>query len=94
MTKKLFETLAAVALFFLLAAPVPAAERQMLKGHVPTEVSRLKLQPTDRLPAANHLRVTIVLPLRSNEVLGQLLQEVQNPASTNFHHYLDRKSVV
>src|ERR1017187_1592962 len=88
MTKKLFETLAAVALILLLATPVPAAERQMLKGHVPTEVSRLKLQPTDRLPAANHLRVTIVLPLRSNEVLGQLLQEVQNPASTNFHHYL------
>ena len=88
MTRKLFETLAGAALFVLFATPVPAAERQMLKGHVPTEVSRLKLQPTDRLPAANHLRVTIVLPLRSNEVLGQLLQEVQNPASTNFHHYL------
>ena len=88
MTRKLFETLAGAALFVLFATPVPAAERQMLKGHVPTEVSRLKLQPTDRLPAANHLRVTIVLPLRNNEALGQLLQEVQNPASTNFHHYL------
>jgi subtilase family serine protease len=88
MTNKLFGMFGGLAVFLLLASPVSAAERKVLQGHVPPEVSGLKLQPTSRLPAAQHLRVTIVLPLRNNEALGQLLQEIQNPASTNFHHYL------
>src|ERR1017187_1415498 len=88
MTNKLLERLGGMVLCFLLVASAAAAERKTVPGHVPTEVSRLKLQPESRLPATARMRITIVLPLRNSEVLAQLLQEIQNQASTNFHHYL------
>ena len=77
-----------IAVLLQTTFPGFAAELQMLHGHVPADVSRLKLQPMDRLPAADRLKVTVVLPLRNNTELELLVQEVQNPASTNFHHYL------
>ena len=88
MTNKLLERLGGMVLCFLLVASAAAAERKTVPGHVPTEVSRLKLQPESRLPATDRMQITIVLPLRNSEVLAQLLQEIQNQASTNFHHYL------
>jgi subtilase family serine protease len=88
MINKLLERLGGMMLCFLLVASAAAAERKTVPGHVPVEVSRLKLQPVSRLPAADRMQITIVLPLRNSEVLAQLLQEIQNQASTNFHHYL------
>lgn len=78
----------ALLLMFQLVPAGLAAELKTLNGHVPAEVSRLKLQPANRLPATDRLKIIVVLPLRNNAELGQLLQEVQNPSSTNFHRYL------
>jgi subtilase family serine protease len=79
---------AGLLLFFLLATPVLAAERQILHGHVPEAVAKLNLQPAGRLPATHLLHLGISLPLRNNEALGQLLKQVYDPASPNFRHYL------
>jgi subtilase family serine protease len=65
--------------------PSPA-RRQFLPGHVPAAVK--SLQPVDRVPAANHLDLAISLPLRNMEQLAKRLQQVYNPASPDFHHYL------
>jgi uncharacterized repeat protein (TIGR03803 family) len=73
----------------LLSSPVePAfgAEAQVLHGSVPAAVGRLA--PVGRLPASNHLDVVIALPLRNRERLGVLLQQIYDPASPNFRHYL------
>ena len=70
----------------LLVARVNAAERQVLPGHVPANVAAL--QPTSRLNATNRLDLVVALPLRNREDLTNLLQQVYDPASTNFHHYL------
>ncbi len=88
MTNKLSVIVSAVALVFLAATPAAAAERQQLAGHVPEAVAKLHLQPLGRLPATNHLHIAINLPLRNNDALNQLLQELYDPASTNFHRYL------
>jgi len=58
----------------------------MLPGHVPSVVAGLK--PTGRLPATNHLFVAIGLPLRNQAVLNELLRQLYDPHSTNFHKFL------
>ncbi|HVV73832.1 MAG TPA: S53 family peptidase [Verrucomicrobiae bacterium] len=47
-----------------------------------------KLRPTGRLPAAQRLDLIIGLPLRDLKGLTNLLAEIYDPASTNFHQYL------
>src|ERR1035441_6484829 len=78
----------------LLAFGVPlagsAAPRQQLRGgHVPAAVARL--QPIGRLPATNQLRLIIGLPLRNQETLTNLLHQIYDPSSPNYHHYLTPK---
>src|ERR1035437_952862 len=86
-------TLRLAGVVSLLAFGLPltgsAAPRQQLRGgHVPAAVARFNLQPVDRLPATKRLKLGIGLPLRNREALTNLLQQLYNPASPNFHGYL------
>lgn len=78
-----------MAVCFMLAIPLRAAERQMLKGHVPASVAKLNLKPMGRLPGTNQMRLVMGLPLRGGNALSNLLQQLYNPASASFHQYLD-----
>ena len=60
--------------------------RITLPGHVPSVVARLT--PIGRLPATNHLFLAIGLPLRNQAALGELLVQLYDPRSTNFHKFL------
>ena len=60
----------------------------MLRGHVPPAIARFHLQPLRDLPATNRLNLAIELPLRNQGALDKLLQEIYDPASTNYHRYL------
>ena len=75
---------------FLSAVVIPAAAAPpgmvSLRGHVPAVVSRL--QPKGQLAATNQLRLAIGLPLRNQEALTNLLKQIYDPASPNYHHYL------
>jgi uncharacterized repeat protein (TIGR01451 family) len=70
----------------LLTAPVGAAERQTLRGHVPSVVSHLT--PLNRLSSSKRLDLAIGLPLRNKEALTNLLQQLSDPASPQYRHYL------
>jgi hypothetical protein len=71
----------------LLATTAWPAERQVLKGHLPEAVAR-GLAPAGRLPASRELGLAIGLPLRNREALTNLLQQLYDPASPLYHHYL------
>lgn len=88
MTDKRSEIVACLALLLLSATSLPAAERQVLQGHVPAAVRVFNLNPVDRLPATNRLHLGISLPLRNNEALGKLLKGIYDPASPQFHQYV------
>ncbi len=60
--------------------------RQRLHGHIPEAVSHL--QPMGRFPGTNRLNLAIGLPLRNQEALDNLLQQIYDPASPNFRQYL------
>ena len=63
-----------------------AAPKQVLHGHVPAAVSRL--QPLGDLAGTNRLKLAIGLPLRNQAALSNLLHQIYDPASPNYHHYL------
>jgi len=70
-----------------LPAPVAGAvPRQVVSGHVPK--TPRKLSPLGRLDAHYHLALAIGLPLRNRDQLTNLLADVYNPSSPNFHRYL------
>jgi subtilase family serine protease len=75
-----------VGLFAGPGCPSRAADRQFLSGHVPPVVARL--QPLGQLPGTNRLDLAIGLPLRNQPELDELLRQLYDPASTNFHKFL------
>jgi hypothetical protein len=82
-------TAAAVLLTALLAAGAAAQERRLLSGHVPASVN--KSAAIGRLPSTTSLNLAIGLPMRDQAALSRLLQEIYDPASPNYRHYLTPK---
>lgn len=77
-----------IALIFPFTVAAQTLPRQSLRGHVPEAVARLHLPPVGRLPATDRLNLAIGLPLRNKPGLENLLQQIYDPTSTNYHHYL------
>jgi len=69
-----------------MVCPVFGGIGKTLTGQVPKAIA--KLTPIGRLPATNELRLAIGLRLRDEAGLDNLLKEIYDPASPNFHHYL------
>jgi Pro-kumamolisin, activation domain/Subtilase family len=70
----------------LLVMPAQAQQRRTLSGHVPAATTQL--QPVDRLPESTRLNLAIGLPLRNQEGLTKLLQQIYDPSSPQYRHYL------
>jgi hypothetical protein len=73
-----------VALLFALAGR--AEDKQLLTGSRP--VAAAHLHPVANVPAATRMDLAIGLPLRNRQGLAHLLQQLYDPASPNFHHFL------
>ncbi|MGD0814609.1 MAG: protease pro-enzyme activation domain-containing protein, partial [Verrucomicrobiota bacterium] len=86
MTTRLNAFFLTLFLFNLLCAALARGESQAIIGHIPDAIAAL--QPIGRLAGTNRLNLTIGLPLRNGDKLGQLLKEITDPASPNFRHYL------
>src|ERR1035437_2706614 len=64
-----------------------AADLQRLSGgHIPAAVAHLTAVGT--LPDSQRLNLAIGLPLRNQQELDTLLQQLCDPASSNYRHYL------
>jgi Pro-kumamolisin, activation domain/Viral BACON domain len=64
------------------------AGTKQLNGHVPRAISRFHLHPLQNLPSTNLISLALTLPLRNQQGLDGLLQQIYDPASPEFHHYL------
>jgi subtilase family serine protease len=73
-------------MLFLCVSSAAAAERRSLETGLPEVATRL--QRLDRLPAANRLRLAIGLPLRNRTTMTNLLHQLYDTGSTNFHRFL------
>ena len=81
-----FNFLVALVWVLTLGGPAQAADRQWLHSHVPEAVPRL--QRIARPSPLDRLNLAIALPLRNRDALTRLLQQISNPASPQFRHYL------
>ena len=68
------------------AAPGQTVRLQTLPGQVPAAVAQLT--PVGRPEAAREIRIAVGLPLRHAAELTNLLQNLYDPASPDYHHYL------
>jgi uncharacterized repeat protein (TIGR01451 family) len=77
---------------FLFCALIPgiagAQEMKTLHGHVPAAISRHHLKPAGQVAPETSLNLAIGLPLRNTEALSNLLEQIYDPTSPNYHHYL------
>ena len=82
-----FTWCAAIGILILsLGLSAQAAPRKTLRGHVPSAVSRLT--PNGRYAATNRLELAIGLPLRNQAELDELIGQLYDPTSPNYHKYL------
>src|SRR5215471_4819597 len=72
----------------LTAAALAAscAQAQRLHTHVPAAIASSR--PVGRLNASDRMNLAIGLPLRNPEELETLLQQITDPTSANYRHYL------
>ncbi|HYG33689.1 MAG TPA: S53 family peptidase, partial [Clostridia bacterium] len=70
----------------LLTISVSGAERNRLRGHLPEGVT--KIPSLGRMEATARLDLAIGLPLRRREALGELLQQLCDPASPKYRQFL------
>lgn len=75
--------LASAAASSQVAAP---ANRQKIRGHVPRVAAQLA--PVGRLAAATPMKIAVGLPVRDQAGLSALLEQIYNPASPFYRHYL------
>jgi hypothetical protein len=79
----------ALALFFVLFSPLTsslhAQQRQALLTKAAAPVGA---KPIGRLPASQQLSLAISLPLRNQQQLQTLLQQLEDPTSPSYHQYL------
>jgi subtilase family serine protease len=77
-----------VFLFFFTVIASSANGQQVLKGHIPSVISDMGLKPISSLDSTMQLNIGIGLPLRNQAELRNMLQDIYNPASPNYRHYL------
>ncbi len=76
--------LSSVSVISTLAAGGPVT----LKGHVPNVVKSGKAQFRSHVAGDTTLTMSLGLPLRNQAALSNFLDQVNDPKSPNFHHYL------
>jgi subtilase family serine protease len=76
------------AVFLLSAVSLQAESHLTATSHVPSTVANGQARLVSHLPASQRLNIAISLPLRNESGLDELLGEIYDPQSVNYHHYL------
>jgi subtilase family serine protease len=79
---------AVLCAFILFFAAMAQAQQRIQTTHVPEAVSTGVAPLVGHLPSEQRLSLAISLPLRNEAELDSLLDELYDPQSPNFHHYL------
>ena len=82
----IYRTAVAALLAAMLTAGAAAQQRRLLPGHVPAVVN--KAAAIGRLPSTTSLNLAIGLRLPDQPGLTRFVQDVSDPASPNYRHYL------
>lgn len=68
--------------------PQPVGAQMFLTRHVRDDVTSGKASYAGALPATQIMKLNVVLPLRNEAALDELLERIYNPVSLSYHQYL------
>jgi hypothetical protein len=90
MKKRISNFWLSIAIFILIQFSITftAQGQQIIHGTVPPDIARLGLKPIGSLDSTTQVRFAIGLPLRNQNSLNTLLQQLYDPSSPNYHKYL------
>jgi subtilase family serine protease len=89
MFRKSSISLVAIAAVLFAATAIGQAQRQrLLTTHTRPAVLNGQARLIDHLPESQTMRIVLVLPLRNQEELDGLVQDLYNPSSPSYHHFL------
>ena len=89
MIRKSSTSLAALAVVLFAATAISHAQRQnLLTTHTRAAVTSGQARLVDHLPENQTMRIVLVLPLRNQDELDSLLQDLYDPSSPSYHHFL------
>jgi subtilase family serine protease len=89
MIRKWSTSLYVLAAILFAATAVSQAQKQgLLTTHLRQAVASGQARLVNRLPESQTLRVVLVLPLRNQDQLEQLLEDLYNPSSPSYHQFL------
>ena len=77
---------AIILLLCTFAVPAQTPARTVLQGHQPAVVP--SLTPLGRLDGSTRLKLSLHLPLHHRDELTALVDQIYDPASPSYHHYL------
>src|SRR5665213_1427030 len=86
-----FQKAAYVAAFFVASAfcvSLQAQQHPLRIEHIPDLVRNGQASATGQLEAEHPMHLVISLPLRNEDTLDTLIQQIYDPQSPNFHRYL------
>jgi kumamolisin len=81
-------SLALVAMIIVSSSVCPAQSQLLMTRHVHDAVHNGLAPSVGRLPATQVMRLVLVLPLRHQPELESFLQELYDPSSPNYRHFL------
>jgi subtilase family serine protease len=79
---------AGFAAILSVASQAQSERRPLMSSHVPHEVASGVAPLVGHLPAQQRISLALSLPLRNQDQLERLLEDLYNPDSPNYHHYL------
>src|ERR1700693_6170683 len=82
-----------VALVLVLSVVCQAQAITPLTRHLREVTLKGQARPVGHLPATQTMRLVLVLPLRNQAELDNLLQELYDPASLSYRHFLTVEEV-
>ncbi len=77
-----------IAASVLSSSPALAQQPRLMTNNVRSVVANHEVQRLRALPATQTLKLSIALPLQNEGGLDELLQQLWNPASPAYHHWL------
>lgn len=89
---RLAAILCVFTLIFIAAAQ--AEQHSIMTSHVPAVVASGVAPLVGHVPSAQRLSLAISLPLRNEAELDDLLQQIYDPQSSNYHQYLSVEGFV
>ena len=79
---------ASVAAILSVVSQAQSERRPMLTSHVPHEVASGVAPLVGHLPAQQRISLALSLPLRNQDQLERLLEDIYNPYSPSYRHFL------